>query len=371
MMNNMNSFSEWVTCLDKENINDQMILKSLFDQLPLSIYIIDSEYTLLDINHKRKLRIERVYDTLIGNKCYKALYNKKQPCVDCKVKTAFLSNSVTKRTYTEFFGKHKKLWEVCTYPVKNGIFPPQEIIVVERDITHEKQLEDNLFQTEKLAAIGQLAAGIAHEINNPLSAIIANAQLIQRDPMLNSDVIESAKIIEMAGKKASRIIRNLLDLSRKDKMSLKDFNINETINRSLKLLHHEFFMNNINLSVNLESDVPLARISPDHLQGVWINLLLNALDAISDKNGEIKISSAFINNDFIVTITDNGTGMTSDQRIHAFDPFYTTKGPGKGTGLGLSICHQVIKQHCGDIHIESEYGQGTKITVRLPGPNNE
>ena len=118
MKNNMNTFSEWVTCLDKENINDQMILKTLFDQLPLSIYIIDSEYNLLDINHNRKLRIERVYDTLIGNKCYKALFNKKQPCIECKAKNTFQLHNVTKRTYKESYGKYKKLWEVCTYPVK-------------------------------------------------------------------------------------------------------------------------------------------------------------------------------------------------------------------------------------------------------------
>ena len=178
-------------------------------------------------------------------------------------------------------------------------------------------------------------------------------------------------IIEMAGKKASRIIRNLLDLSRKDKMSLKAFSINETINRSLKLLHHEFYMNDIKLSVNLGNNMPLASISPDHLQGVWINLLINALDALNSKDGEIKVSSAFVENDFIIIITDNGSGMTSDQKMHAFDPFYTTKELGKGTGLGLSICHQVIKQHGGDISIVSEYGEGTEITVRLPGPNNK
>ena len=350
----------------ENSINDELILKSLFDHLPVSIYIIDTEYNILNINNNRIQRTHNSTSKFIGKKCYKVFFNRDLPCDGCKADKTFISCHADKRFYTEGINHRNIDWEVNYYPVKNGHRTAQRVIVVEKDITHEKELEDNLIQTEKLAAVGHLAAGIAHEINNPLSAIIANAQLIQLESEINEDVLESAKLVELAGKKASQVIRNLLDLSRKEPIELRKFNINDTINGAINLLHHELILHKIDFALDLKSDLPLADISPDHLQGVWINLIINALDAIEKDNGKISLSSNYTKGKFIITVSDNGSGMTPTQIKNAFDPFFTTKSPGKGTGLGLSICHRIIKQHGGNINIVSELGKGTKITVKIP-----
>lgn len=142
--------------------------------------------------------------------------------------------------------------------------------------------------------------------------------------------------------------------------------LNETIRKALSLLQHEFLEKPIHQVVDLEEDMPLVTASPDHLQGVWTNLIMNALDATNHAEGEIRIVSRFQNNEFKVTVTDNGKGIPVDKISRIFEPFYTTKEAGRGTGLGLSVCHRIVKNHGGYIHVESQVGLGTKFTVIFP-----
>jgi two-component system NtrC family sensor kinase len=212
-----------------------------------------------------------------------------------------------------------------------------------------------------------LAAGVAHEINNPLAAIIANAQLLllDTDPA-NTDLIESTKLIEAAGIRASHVVKNLLGFARKDRLDFIPTDLNATIQDALALLRHEFNTRSVTINVDTATDLPQIIASPEHLQGVWINLLVNAIDSMEDGHGAINITTRLVDKEIKIIFEDNGKGIPINRLNHIFEPFYTTKSPGKGTGLGLSICHNTIKQHGGYIQVESQEGSGTRFIIYLP-----
>ena len=349
-------------------LNSRNTLRALFDSLPIAIYIIDQAFNLLAINTSRATRVAEKPNMLVGRKCYEMLYRRMIPCPNCRVGEMFISGQNTLRLSREWLDNDKFIeWEISTYPIYGDQSTPVQAIIVEQDITEKRNLEANLIQSEKLAAVGQLAASIAHEINNPLTAIIANAQLLRKeiDPD-NIDLMDSAKLIEMAGIRASQVVRNLLGIARKEKYEFEPIELNETLQNALTLVQHELINRPIRVNLNLQAGMPMLVASQDQLQGVWINLFLNAIDAIDKPVGEISISSLFTGSEFHVTIMDNGKGISQEHLARVFEPFFTTKSAGSGTGLGLSVCMRVIKHHGGIITAESQDGKWTRFTVRLP-----
>ncbi len=226
-----------------------------------------------------------------------------------------------------------------------------------------------LFQSAKLSAIGELAAGIAHEIRNPLTTIIGDAQLLMQDMKPGQPGYESLKAIERSGQRASEVIRNLLTSSRQEEYELTRTDINESINNALSLIAYQIERSNIAIIKDLATDLPLVPASTHHLEEVWINLLLNARDSIPDRQrGEIRIASRLDGSGKAVQvlISDNGCGIPKANLDRLFDPFFTTKDVDKGTGLGLYITYKIVDRHSGLIEIESEEGKGTTVTVTLP-----
>jgi two-component system NtrC family sensor kinase len=350
-----------------ELLRSRNTLRALFDGLPSSIYIINRQYQLVAINISRANRVKESPSILVGNNCYAVLFNRNDPCPGCQVHETLLHGTNTNRTLREWVSPDRPVdWDISTYPIKNELNNPFQVIIIEQDVTEKRRLEANLAQSEKLAAVGQLAAGVAHEINNPLSAIIANAQLLTRDGTLDQDQMDSVSLIEQAGLRASQVVRELLGFARKDQLSFEPTELNETIHAALSILQHEIMSRSVVIKMELADDLPLLDGNKDYLQGVWINLVLNALDAINNTNGQITITSRFINNEYRVTVADSGIGIPPERITRIFEPFYTTKEPGRGTGLGLSMIHRTIKQHGGYITVDSQLGKGTIFTVILP-----
>jgi two-component system, NtrC family, sensor kinase len=212
-----------------------------------------------------------------------------------------------------------------------------------------------------------LAAGVAHEINNPLTVIIANAQLLLRElSPANRDLREMTEIIIKAGKRASESVQDLLDFSRHEQVDLRPTDVNETIRRTLSLVQRELQAGSIDLIFEPDEDLPPVKGSRDQFQSVWLNLIINAKQAIEPGTGEIRISTRRVGDSVQAIVADTGHGIEPDQLGHIFEPFYTTKELGRGTGLGLSICHRIVAQHGGDIHVRSQPGIGTQFTVELP-----
>ena len=350
-----------------EVIRSRNTLRALFDSLPASIYIIDQTYKIIAINISRSNRIESHPAQLVGKKCYEVLYNRNEACAGCLINDTLFTGNGTVRNNQIWVDGEPVDWEITTYSILNDKNQPSQAILIEQDITEKRRLEAHVVQAEKLAAVGQLAAGVAHEINNPLAAIIANAQILKRDLANDEDNLESAKLIELAGIRAAQVVKNLLGLARKDQYKFEPTNLNETIYAALRLVQHELISRSVTVKKDLSEDMPLILASRDHLQGVWINLIMNALDAMDGQNGHLQVTTRSLNNEFRIVISDNGQGIPPERISRIFEPFYTTKNLGRGTGLGLSMCHRTIKNHGGYIIVDSQIGVGTQFTVVLPG----
>lgn len=349
-------------------LNSRNTLRALFDSSPTSIYIIDREFTLMAINMSRADLAGKSPKDLVGERCYAALYQREEPCEGCLVNRSLVSGEITRRIFRREKQDSTPIdLEISTFPIWDAEENIVQAFLFEEDVTERLQLQASLAQSEKLAAVGQLAASVAHEINNPLTIILANAELVQRMlPSTESDLQEMVELIIQASERASQAVRDLLDFARREHYELRPTNLNETIQRTLSLLDHELRSNSISLQYDPAPDMPLVNASRDHLQGVWLNLMLNAIDAVAPGPGEIRIVTRRSADSARVMIIDNGQGIAEEHIAHIFEPFYTTKGPGQGTGLGLSVCQQILARHGGEIRVDSHLGEGTTFTVVLP-----
>ncbi len=348
-------------------LHSRNVLRALFDSFPDGIYIIDRDYQLTAVNVQRAQRIGKHPTALVGRICYQALYNRESPCAECRVwGTIYYGESTTQNRREKSLDGEIQEWELHSYPIRDSQERVVQAILLEQDITDNRRLELTLAQSEKLAAVGQWAASLAHEINNPLTAIIANAQLLEREIPEGDDLRELVDLISRAGERANQVVRNLLDLARKDEYLFGATDINQTIGRSLSLLQHEFAARDIDLVLDPGESLPPVQGSPDHLQSVWLNLLSNALDSVADQDGQVRVRTYLDGDEVCVLIADNGEGIPPEAIARIFEPFYTTKAAGHGTGLGLSVSQRIIGQHGGRILVESQPGAGTSFTVKLP-----
>jgi two-component system NtrC family sensor kinase len=351
-----------------ELLNSRNTLRALFDSIPASFYIIDRNYSLVAINRSRATRAGVAPNQLVGKKCYEALYHLSDPCPGCEVSDTFFNSEITNRNQ-RFWSDNDTAteWEISTYPIVDNNELVIQAILFEQDVTEKRHLETELVQSEKLAAVGQLAAGVAHEINNPLAAVIANAQILMRDlPKNEADWIESVQLIETAGQRAGNVVKNLLGLARKESYEFLAIDLNESIQNALNLISHELITHPIKIHFDKGENFPKLVASKENLQSVWINIIMNAIEAIDENEGEINIATRYKDSEFTITIRDNGPGIPENQVGKIFEPFFTTKSPVKGTGLGLSVVHRIIKSHGGRIMVESKVGRGTQFTIMLP-----
>ncbi len=241
---------------------------------------------------------------------------------------------------------------------------PLAMVGIIRDLTEQKeieQLEKQLLQADKLATIGQLAAGVAHEINNPLGNISLYVQMMLKKTGDENDR-NKLNIINEEANRAAHIVKGLLDFSRQSEPSMTPTNINEEINKVLSILEHE--LRDIKVTT-LFSPITCIRCDPNQIGQVIMNVLSNSIQAITE-NGEITIETKDEDRNIEIIITDNGCGIPEENLNKIFDPFFTTKKPGEGTGLGLSISYGIIKRHNGSIDVKSQVGKGTTVIIKIP-----
>src|SRR6266403_542025 len=242
------------------------------------------------------------------------------------------------------------------------------VVLSGRDVTELKRLEEQLIQAEKLAAMGQMLAGVAHELNNPLTAILGVTELLRERLGADDSTKRQLELTHRQARRAARIVQNLLEFSRPASPQKKPLDLNNILERTLQLHEHSLRRNNIQVDSRLPGELPGVIGDANQLIQVFLNLITNAEQAIREvrDSGRIQIRAGRNGNQLTITVQDDGVGIRPEALPRIFDPFYTTKRPGGGTGLGLSICMSIIREHGGNIEAETLPAGGTAFTVTLP-----
>jgi len=333
------------------------------------VMIIGSDYRILDINETllKKLGLER--KEAIGRYCYEITHRLSDPCSgedhQCPLEETLRTQKPSKETHIHKDKDNKNVYySISAYP----FFENGEIIgaiELSRDITADINARQAMMLQDKLASIGRLSAGVAHEINNPLTTILTSAMLIQEEIDPNTPMFEELGTITNETLRCRKIVASLLDFARQTRPAKKLHNINDIISECVGLTRKQAEFKDIKIVRQLSDNIPQLLLDKEQIQQAVINLILNATDA-TDSGGTITVSTEFSPDDkFVkVNISDTGKGISAENIDKIFEPFFTTREI--GTGLGLAITHGIIGRHGGDIKVQSQPGQGTTFTIRFP-----
>ena len=237
--------------------------------------------------------------------------------------------------------------------------------VAEREELLQLATRRQIRRSDQLASVGRLAAGVAHEINNPLTGVLAFADLMRDKENMDQQDREDLEVIIRETKRVREIVRGLLDYARETPSLKTSLNVNEIVRQTTQLLGKREAFQNVNIVELLADDLPPVNGDRNQLQQVFLNLALNACEAMPD-GGTLQISTSLAGNRVVIEVTDTGCGIKPEHIEQIFDPFFTTKPVGKGTGLGLSVSCGIVQQHDGTLEVESAPGKGATFTVTLP-----
>ncbi|MBW1765235.1 MAG: histidine kinase [Deltaproteobacteria bacterium] len=287
---------------------------------------------------------------------------KNHPCPLIKTLKTQKPNSTT---HVHLDEKNKEVfYSVTCYPlVEKGEMAA--VIEIWRDITKDINLQRLMMHQEKLASIGRLAAGVAHEINNPMTTILTSAMLIQEEMDPEDPNYEELQIIADETKRCSRIVKSLLDFARHSKPSIVEYSVNDIVRESITLTRKQATFNDVTLEEKFCEDLPLIHVDKDQIEQAVINLSQNAIEA-TEPGGTVSFTTRHGSKEGTVEIMvrDTGKGIQKEDLRKIFEPFYTTKESGTGLGMAITLGH--IHQHGGIINVDSKPGHGTTLIVRLP-----
>ena len=236
---------------------------------------------------------------------------------------------------------------------------------VEERTRELRETQDQLIQSEKLASIGQLAAGVAHEINNPIGVMLGFSQVLLKRTDKGNPIHKPLATIEREGLRCKKIVQSLLDFARYNKPNLDWMDVNEVIEAAFNLVAHQASTANIQISKQYTANLPQVLADSNQLQQVFLNIIINAYHAMPE-GGQLTVKTLQVQEQVHVTFTDTGIGIAQENLKRIFDPFFTTKEVGQGTGLGLSVSYGIVEQHGGTIEVQSQVDTGSTFTVRLP-----
>lgn len=349
-------------------------LQAVFDSISDGVVIYDHHGLVQHRNHICPTLFPQ--ETLSGRSCRELFH----PEVDaspkhCPVERALHGERVETSMVIVREGQKTRYVDATATPIEDPLGEKNRALLFFRDVTEKRLQELHLLQAEKMSSIGLLAAGVAHEINNPLTSVAGYAEALMRrfrdEPSMKSDarLEEFPKYLDVIIREAYRckgIIDCLLSFSRKSDGSVGKVDINEALREVLELVRHKSRYDKVEIVTNLLEELPPVDGDPAGLRQVCMNLLINAHQAIKGP-GLIEISTTRIDEKMIaIHIQDSGCGIPKDAIDQIWDPFFTTKEVGQGLGLGLAVTYNIVKRHGGEISVESELDKGSRFTVRLP-----
>lgn len=350
----------------------QSELQAVFDAIGDGVLIYGNKGLLQHRNHIGPRLFPR--ETMVGKSC-SALFHPEQEFspLGCPVESALQGRSVqVSQVLKDAHGQPLYL-DVSATPLEDPSGVNRALVFI-RDVTARRHQEMQLVQAEKMSSIGVLAAGVAHEINNPLSSIAGYAEALVRrfrdddwmkqDPRLE-DFPHYLEVIIREAYRCKGIIDSLLSFSRRSDGRMGSVHINALIQEVLELVCIRARYEKIRFEEHFQPDLPQVRGDAAALRQVFMNLIMNALQAI-EGGGLIEISTLLRGGEVVVEVKDNGPGIPEAIRDQIWNPFFTTKEVGQGSGLGLAVSYNIVKKHQGEIEVESQQGQGALFTVRLP-----
>jgi PAS domain S-box-containing protein len=354
--------------LEKKIRESKRNLEAIFDGIRDQLSIQAPDYRILRVNMAVIEKCHTTFQELIGRKCYEAYYQKTLPCEKCPVtmtiKTKRPSSSIMKIPEDDI------TLRVFSYPILDEKGNLSSIIEYTHDITEEQRLHEQLIQSEKLAGIGILASGVAHEINNPLSGIIGMAETSLEEEDISTIRSYLTDILN-CGQRISEIVKGLRSYCRTAKQEEQNLiDMNDVLEESLKMVRLAAKTSEVEVAKNFQPiDKVMANLG--EIQQVFTNLITNAFQAMDGKGGILTLSTRSLRDSVEVKVSDNGMGIPQKYVSQIFDPFFTTKKTGEGTGLGLNIVYRIVTKYGGAIDVESKEGLGTTFILRFPKKRDE
>ncbi len=349
--------------LQRQILKSKKRLQALFDSVHDLISVQDRNYSIVMVNNRFAEWCGGKPEKLIGQKCYLTYFKRQEPCPECPLSETFASGA-DKFIETQFGDDILHIW---ANPMPGFDDNQQYAIEHVRIVTEQKRMEEQLIHSEKLATIGILSSGIAHELRNPLNIIeAARYYLADVIPQEQTDLHTKLSIIRVNIQRSSKIISNLLEFSRKSNVERQEADLNYILESTLSLIEKELRHRNILISKNFSAPV-ISQVNSDGIRHAFLNLIMNAMQAMPE-GGELQVRTFIddLDKNIHVEFEDSGVGIPSKNLKHIFTPFYTTKPIGEGTGLGLHIANSIVSHHDGKIDVQSEEKKGTKFTVVLP-----
>ena len=339
--------------------------RTTFDSITDLISIHDKDNRIIRVNRALADLLHTTPQELIGKYCHQVMHGIKEPpetCTHCR--TFANSKPISIEVFNAKLGLH--LQESAS-PIFDENGQVTGSVVVARDVTQQKRMEEQLVMTDRLASIGELSSGIAHELNNPLTSVIGFSQLLMEGDVPDN-IKEDLGIVHSEAQRAATIVKNLLTFARKHAPVKQLSNVNTVIEDVLRLRAYEQKVNNIEIENRLSPNLPEIMIDHFQMQQVFLNIVVNAEFAMQEAHhkGKLVVTTEKLDGTTRISFADDGPGISKENLKHIFDPFFTTKEVGKGTGLGLSICHGIVTEHGGQIYATSEKGQGATFVVELP-----
>lgn len=333
------------------------------------VMLIGRDYRILDINDTMLKKMGLPRTSVVGMHCYELSHGRDKPCDGkehpCPLMECLSTGKTSQATHIHMDRQDNQCYySISCYPIFTNN-EAEGAVEISKDITKDILLQKRLVEQQKLASVGQLAAGVAHEINNPLTTILTTAMLIQEDMDADDPNYQELATISKETLRCRKIVTSLLDFARQSRPIKALHDINKIVQESMALTRKQAAFKDVGFEAVLSEQLPMINVDKDQIQQCLINLALNGIEA-TDAGGKIRFTSRLVpeKEDIEISISDTGLGIPENSLDRVFEPFFTTKE--SGTGLGLAITHGIIQQHGGSIDVESKAGEGTTFTIHLP-----
>jgi PAS domain S-box-containing protein len=350
--------------------------RSLIESADDMIYTMDKDCNILSINRYFANLIEQQDDEIVGRNILSIIEYKAPENVYSILKNVFEKSETIGLEELVKIGAREYLLDTKYKPIMTSEGQVSTVLVISRDITEHRRMEEQLFHTEKLASLGSLSAGVAHEMNNPIGIILGFSELLLEKFPGDSKEYKMLQVIARQGNSCQRIVENLLAFARIPEKAATETDVVEDIQKVVNVVANTLLTRKVDLKKEIKDDLPMVMGDGQQLEQVFLNIINNAVAAMGDGGGILAISAQRSNDMVRISFTDTGTGIPLANKDKIFEPFFTTKKVGEGTGLGLSVSYGIVSKFGGDIRVKSqtaaEGGEpGTTFTVLLPVAETE